>query len=256
MKTITLGLATLASLAATMAHADRIVGLTVDNTLIMFDAADPSVMQAVTVSGTGTLVGIDYRPADGMLYAVTDMGEILTIDIASASGTLVSTTDTMLPITGPVAMDFNPMADRLRLMSGTTNHRIHPDTGETTVDGSLAFAADGPHAGEMPMITATAYLNAFGAPESTAQYNIDASMHALVQQIVPNDGVLQVVGPLGIEADTYAFDIQTAADGTNTAWLLADDRLYTVSLETGMVNEGWDVMAPGQITDITVMPAM
>lgn len=46
----------------------------------------------------------------------------------------------MLPLDGPVAMDFNPMADKLRLMSGTTNHRINTDTGETTVDGALHFA--------------------------------------------------------------------------------------------------------------------
>lgn len=59
-------------------------------------------------------------------------------------------------VDGPVVVDFNPAADRRRFMTGTTNHRINPDTGEVTVDGSQAYLAEDMHAGETPNTVAAA----------------------------------------------------------------------------------------------------
>ena len=158
-----------------------------------------------------------------------------------------------------VIVDFNPMANKLRFMTGTTNHRVDIESGAVTVDGSLAYEDADMHAGEAPAIVAAAYINSYGKPESTAMYDIDSTIVALIQQTSPNDGTLGAIGKLGIEAsDTYAFDIATDAEGTNTAWLVAGSMLYTVSLESGAVDKSWELKGTDGATvrDITFMTAM
>ena len=89
-------------------------------------------------------------------------------------------------------------------------------------------------------------------------YNIDATIGALIQQTKPNDGTLAAIGKLGIEgaAKTFAFDIQTTEDGTNTAWLANGTKLYTVNLETGAATAAGEITgSAGVLRDIAVLPA-
>lgn len=244
---------------ATPAAAQTAIGLTGDRTLAMIDTATATVTGTLEVAGTDRLLGIDMRPSDGKLYAVTADHRIVTIDTASGALAEVARMDVMLPAgDAPVIVDFNPVADKMRFMSGTVNHRVDPATGKVTVDGPLAFETGDMHAGETPMIVAAAYTNSFGKPEKTAMYDIDAGVVALVRQTSPNDGTLTEVGKLGIDpAATYAFDVATAADGSNTAWLAADAMLHTVDLETGRISASWPMTgATGALRDLTVMPAM
>jgi hypothetical protein len=246
--------------SAVAASAATVLGLSGDKTLVMFDSAKPEVSSTKDVTGVDKLVGIDYRPGTGTVVGVTPDGTIVTIDLESGAATTVAKMDNPLPMADtPVVVDFNPMADRLRFMTGTTNHRVHPDTGAVTVDGSLAFEDADANKGAAPMIVAAAYTNSHGKPEATQMFNIDAGLGALVQQTKPNDGTLKTIGTLGISSmpATVAFDIQTTSDGTNTAWLVAGEKLYTVNLETGAATEAGTVTgAPGAITDIAVLPAM
>ncbi len=257
MKTSCIAIA--ASLLAAPAFAVPVVGLVDGTTLVWFDTDTPSEVTMVEVTGTGPLVGIDYRPGNMTLVGVTAENEIVTLDPETGAATALSTMNTPLPMgDGPVIVDFNPMADRLRLMTGTTNHRVNVDTGEVTVDGSLAFEDGDMHAGETPMIAAAAYTNSFGKPEATAMYDIDTTIGALIRQTAPNDGTLAAVGKLGVELGdtTPAFDIQTTEDGTNTAWLIAGGAIHTVDLETGTATAVGEVTGiEGDLTDITVMPA-
>ncbi len=152
-------------------------------------------------------------------------------------------------------VDFNPMADRLRLM-GTdgTNYRVNPDDGMVTVDGSLAFEDGDMHEGETPAIVAAAYTNSFGKPEATAMYDIDATIVALIRQTAPNDGTLAAIGKLGIEgADNYAFDIASTEDLNNTGYLVAGSALYTVDLETGAATEVGAVEGGEDFRDIAIL---
>ena len=115
------------------------------------------------------------------------------------------------------------------------------------------------HKGETPNIVAAAYINSFGKPEKTAMYDVDATIGALIRQTKPNDGTLAAVGKFGMEgaAANYAFDIQTTADGANTAWLVNGTKLYKVDLEKGAATEAGEISgADGEIRDIAVMPAM
>ncbi|WP_022706420.1 MULTISPECIES: DUF4394 domain-containing protein [Paracoccus] len=258
-----LTVATLMTTTAAMADdhgAKMAIGLSGDKMLHMIDASSASVTASMEVEGVDKLLGIDLRPATGQLIGVTDGFEIVEIDPETGAATVISTMDTELPIEGDAAVivDFNPMADKLRFMSGTTNHRVDIESGAVTVDGSLAFEEQDMHAGEAPAIVAAAYINSFGKPEGTAMYDIDSTIVALIQQTSPNDGTLAAVGKLGIDGtDTYAFDIATDAEGTNTAWLAAGSQLHTVSLEDGSVTDSWDIQgADGAILrDITFMTA-
>ncbi|MBB4004119.1 DUF4394 domain-containing protein [Aurantimonas endophytica] len=244
--------------ATTAGLAAPLVGLTGDKTLVMLDTDNLAASATVEVMGVDRLVGIDWRPANDTLIGVTADNTIVTIDPETGAATELSTMDTPLEIgDAPVVVDFNPMADRLRYMTGTTNHRVNVDTGEVTVDGELAFDAADMHSGEAPAIVAAAYINSFGKPESTAMYDVDATIGALIQQTSPNDGTLAAVGKFGIAepADTYAFDVQTSEDGTNTAWLVNGTTLYTVDLETGAATEAGAITGvDGVVRDIAAMP--
>lgn len=246
-------------LAASAAHSAPVLGLTGDKTLVMFDTDKPEVSKTIDVTGVDKLVGIDFRPGNKTVVGVTPDSTIVTIDLATGAATTVAKMDKPLAITGaPVVVDFNPAADRLRYMTGTTNHRVHPDTGAVTVDGSLAYEDGDMHKGETPDVVAAAYTNSHGKPEKTAMYNIDATIGALVQQTKPNDGTLKAIGKLGIDkADTYAFDVQTTADGKNTAWLATGGKLYTVNLETGAATETGSIKGlDKELRSLTVLPAM
>jgi hypothetical protein len=250
-------IASVSILVAGAAQAAPALGLVGDRTLIMFDTDKPDVTKTVDVSGVDKLVGIDFRPGTKTVIGVTPDSAIVSIDLETGAAVKVAKMDKPLAMTeAPVIVDFNPMADRLRYMTGTTNHRVHPDTGAVTVDGVLAYEDGDMHKGETPNVVAAAYTNSYGKPEKTAMYNIDATIGALVQQTKPNDGTLKAIGKLGIEGKpaTYAFDIQTTEDGKNTAWLAAGKTLYTVNLETGAATQVGEISgAPNDLRALTII---
>jgi len=238
------------------AQAAPAVGLVNGTTLVMFDTETREVSGMMDVTGTDGLAGIDVRPADKMLYGVTLSGEVVTIDTSSGEATVKSTLSEKLPSYEGAIVDFNPVADRLRLM-GTdgTNHRVNVDDGMVTVDGSLAFEAGDMHEGETPAVVAAAYTNSLGTPEETKMFDIDATIVALLQQVSPNDGTLKAIGELGVDGgSTYGFDISSTAEWDNTAYLLVDNVLHTVDLETGAA-EVWGEIAgvDGMISDIAIL---
>jgi hypothetical protein len=85
---------------------------------------------------------------------------------------------------------------------------------------------------------------------------VDATIGALIQQVAPNDGTLKAIGKFGIgSAKTYAFDVSTTAEGNNTAWLIADNKLYTVDLMTGKADAAGQLNGvTGAVRDLTVLP--
>ncbi|MBN2741607.1 MAG: DUF4394 domain-containing protein [Rhodobacteraceae bacterium] len=265
LKYTAFAVATLMTTAASGAFAQgngamMAIGLSGDKMLHQIDASSATVTGSMEVTGVNKLLGIDLRPATGQLIGVTDAFEIVEIDPKTGAATMISTMDKTLPIAGdaPVIVDFNPMANKLRFMSGVTNHRVDIESGAVTVDGTLAFESKDMHAGEAPAIAAAAYINSYGKPDSTAMFDIDSTIVALIQQTSPNDGTLGAIGKLGIEgSDSYAFDIATDSEGTNTAWLVAAGKLHTVSLEDGKIQESWDIQGAGDATlrDITFMTA-
>jgi len=240
-----------------IAMAAPAIGLVGGTTLVTFDTETLAVTGTMEVSGVDGLAGIDVRPAYQMLYGVSLAGEIVTIDPATGAATVTFALSENLPSFEGAIVDFNPMADRLRLMAADgTNFRVNPADGVVTVDGALNYEAADMHAGETPAIVAAAYTNSVGKPEATKMFDIDATIVALIQQTAPNDGTLAAIGKLGIDgADNYAFDISSTADLVNTAYLVAGSTLYTVDLATGAATSVGQITGlDGTITDIAIMP--
>src|SRR5262245_57499979 len=199
--TLTLAGALVASsLVATSAQAAGwIVGLVDGKSIVTIDPANRKVVTKVDIKGAATIIGIDIRPADGMLYGVASDGNIVTIDVKSGQATTKSKLSEMLKAGVTATVDFNPVADRLRVMgSDGTSLRVNVDDGKATVDGAHKYKDGDANAGKTPRVVAGAYTNSWKGTQATTLYNIDAATGALVTQAPPNDGVLNTVGAVGM----------------------------------------------------------
>ena len=232
MKRITLlCTASLLTLGAGASHATELIALGADGKLFKIDVADLRVAASMNVSGASDLRGLDVRPASGQLYALGGNDRLYTLDASSGKATPASTLKTALPGNSQAVVDFNPVADRLRLMSPDgTNLRVNVDTGEAVVDGKQAYGADGPYAGQQPQVVAGAYTNSYAGTPSTALYNIDLASGSLMLQNPPNDGVQQLVGKLADGLQTAALDIASDGKGGNTAYVLTGKTLHRLDL--------------------------
>jgi Domain of unknown function (DUF4394) len=236
-KTITLAGALLASaLAANSAQAAGwIVGLVDGKSIVTIDPMSRKIASKVDIKGAASILAIDVRPADGMLYGVASDGNIVTIDVKSGQATMKSKLSETLKAGVTVTVDFNPVADRMRLMgSDGTSLRVNVDDGKATVDGSHKYKEGDVNAGKTPKVVAGAYTNAWKGTKTTALYDIDAATGALVTQAPPNDGVLNTVGSLGMAVSgPVAFNIVSLGEDQNDGWLAAGGALYKVDLKTG-----------------------
>ena len=232
-------------LALRSAASAVVYGLTDDNRLVSFKAATPNTLDSnVAISGlTGgeTIIGIDVRPKDGLLYAMTSMGRILTLDAATGVSTvkatvfadIADTTSPYMSLAGTsYAVDFNPLADRLRVISNAgQNLRINVDTGATTTDGAIN------QTGATPRISAAAYTNNFAGTTTTMLFDIDTVADTLELQSPPNDGTLTRIGALGVDVSgDIGFDIGGGANGLALAAMRTSvsgaSSLYRVDLAT------------------------
>jgi hypothetical protein len=257
MKRVTLAAMLLATTAlAGAARAETVAALVGDETIAVVDTAQKKVTKTWKVSGaSGKLVGIDVRPADGMLYAVSTDGTIYTVDAKSGQATMKSKISEGLK--GSITVvDFNPAADRLRVITADgANLRINVDDGKTTVDGQLKYKDGDAMAGKTAKVVAGAYTNSLNPkPAGTALYDIDSAGH-LLTQAPPNDGVLNTVGMLGVKTDgPIAFNIVASAGDKNDAWLMVGDTLHSVDLKTGKATSSGKITGvTGKITDIAWM---
>ena len=254
LKSFALAGALIGSLAgAHAASAASIIGLVDGKTLVWVDPATKKVTGKADIKGAAFVVGIDVRPADGMLYAVSADGGIYTVDAKTGAATMKSKLSETLKAGITVTVDFNPVADRLRVMtSDGTNLRINVDDGKATVDGALKFKEGDANAGKTPMVVAGAYTNSANPkPTATALYDIDATTGSLVSQAPPNDGILNTIGSLGIKLDgPVAFNIVVKGED-NAAWLVTGGTLYSVDLKTGKATGAGKLEGiTGKLTDI------
>lgn len=237
----------------------QLVALTADGRLIVFPAARPAEASVRTPRDLGDpLCGLDYRPADGLLYGVTTASEVYTIDPASGATRLVSTLTRPFDGETRSGVDFTPAADRLRLVGGEgQNLRVNVDIGATALDGPLTYRSGDPNFGARPAIAAVAYTKNSPGTALTEMFDIDYELDVLVRQEPPNDGILETIGPLGVDFPALAgFEIVTAADGRESAYAAFGDGLYAIDLESGRATELGEIGGtPGEIVGLTRLPA-
>ncbi|PKV83266.1 uncharacterized protein DUF4394 [Streptomyces sp. TLI_146] len=189
----------------------RAFGITGDGTLMATFTTDrPTVLdwvRAVTgLVGDQKLIGIDYRPQDGLMYGVGDQGGIYTIKTPPATSDVVVTKVSQLQVAlygTNFDIDFNPAADRLRLISDNGQNLRHNLYDHTTVEDTILTTppATGPARG----VTAAAYTNndLNGATAATL-FDIDTKADHVVIQAPANNGTLSPTGSLTIDAGPNA----------------------------------------------------
>jgi hypothetical protein len=253
LRTLALAAAALAALAGT-ADAATLIGLTADNRLVSIDTDARRASAPVAVRGVeGRLLGIDIRPADGTLWALSDTGALYVVDPRSGQATMKSRLSEKFESGGRAVVDFNPTVDRLRVMGVSgANLRVNVDTGATIVDGKLHYHAEDRNAGTTPRITAGAYLNSVKGATTTALLTIDTLLNQLNLQAPPNDGAQRTKGPTGVALPPgTAFDILSDGNGGNTGFLVAAGGLHRIDLDTGAVTTiGPIANLPGEVIDI------
>jgi outer membrane protein assembly factor BamB len=238
------------------ANAEMIVALSGDSTLTVFDTKSLQAAKSMPVTGiNGRIAGIDMRPSDGMLYALSADGTVYTVDAKSGQATLKVKLETMLAANVSASVDFNPAADRLRIIgSDGMSLRANVDDGKVTKDGNLKYAEGDKAAGKTPVVTAAAYSNSVKGTKETALYDIDSALGTFLKQAPPNDGILVTMGSLGVKANGIAFDIGTDASGKNTGFALIGDTLHTVDIATGAaVVTGKVKGLPAGVRDVAVL---
>lgn len=239
-----------------------VVNSTLTTSLLFVDPADPStitggVVLRGLVSGD-SIRDLDYRPADGKLYGLGSLGHLYRID--TSTGACLAITTSALSVAGSLrGIDFNPVVDRLRVVSELdTNLRANPDSGEVTLpDTNLQYAAGDVNLAANPQVSSVAYINNFVGTTTTLLYGIDLALNCLVTQLPPNAGTLNTVGSLGITAiaTTSGFDISPT--GTAYAALCTTGplwKLYTINLLTGAATLVNTIGNGGAIAGIAVVP--
>lgn len=211
-----------------------VYGVRGDAELVKFNADAPDVLESVgtiTVGNGERVVGLDFRPADGALHAITSQGRSLILDPDNAMATVIQ------PISGDgtaltgsrFGVDFNPAANALRIIGDDglnlrvpTAALVAPapaETVNTLVDGRMGY---------LQGVTAAAYTNPEAGATGTALFVISAETDTLYTQDA-NNGPLTAVGPLGVDASaTPGYDIVLAGE-TNEHYAL-----LTVGGTTGL----------------------
>ena len=237
----------LPAVLAPTASAERLVAVDTQNRLYTFTDSKPGSWKRVALRGLAAgerIVGLDVRPAGRRLVALTNQSRLYAVSRSAGRVTAIGGGPFTPALAGSsTGFDFNPVVDRIRLVSGDgQNLRLNPDTGAVgATDATLAYKAGDAGAGSAPAMLGAAYTNSVAGATTTTLYGVDTRRDTLVIQAPPNDGVLTTVGALGADlGGPVGFDI-SARDGR--AYLLARrtkaarPRLFRVSLMTGAARQ-------------------
>ncbi len=197
----------------------QVIGLTADGRLTCFRERSPGAAVSLGfVSGLVTdtsLVGIDYRVQDNLLYGVGNAGGVYTINTGTGAATLVNRLSVALEGTA-FGVDFNPAADRLRIISNTgQNLRHNVNSGGVTIADTVLTVP--PATTAATSVVGAAYTNNDLDPlTATSIYDINTAADQVVLQSPANNGLLAATGALTVDATAAAMDIYSVLGTTAT----------------------------------------
>ncbi|MCI0665413.1 MAG: DUF4394 domain-containing protein, partial [Acidobacteria bacterium] len=249
----------------------NVYAITASGKLINFNIITPGAINStVTITGLQsgeTIVGIDFRPRTGQLFALSGASRLYTINTMTGVATQVGTAAFTPALSGAAfGFDFNPVPDRIRVVSDTEqNLRLNPDTGAAVMaDTPLTFATGDPNAAANPSVVAAAYTNNTSGASTTTLFGIDSTLGILVRQgspggapDSPNNGVLTTIGSLGVmTTNQVGFDIAAPGDvalASLTAQSATTSSLYSINLGTGAATLVGSIGGGEIISDIAVV---
>lgn len=246
-----------------------VIGLTQDARLIRFEDDRPDRARRVGrvkgLVGDAKLVGIDFRPASGndgsrgVLYGLGDAGGVYTLD-RDARATKVSQLSIALEGSS-FGVDFNPVVDRLRIISDTgqnLRHNVDAPTGGTLLDAPLTYAAPTPATG----VTGAAYTNNDQDPNTaTTLFDLDSALDQTSIQSPANAGTLAATGKLGVDTTAVVgSDIYSTVRNGSTVDLRAfasltvggQSRFYRIDLLQGRASSRGSFASRNQVTAIAI----
>ncbi|MDF2439686.1 MAG: hypothetical protein JWN98_670 [Abditibacteriota bacterium] len=210
----------------------NIIGLTSNGEIVTFNSASPDritlTRRIIGLQGLDQLIGIDYRPANRQLYALSRTRLYRFSSLGAGTVQAVGNPFNTALTGTSFGFDFNPVPDRIRVVSDNNqNLRINPnsgaivdantDVGGVQLDGTLAYAPSDVNLGRDPNIVGAAYTNSVAGAASTTNFAIDSSLDILATQgtragtspvVSPNSGQLFTVGSLGVDLqNVVGFDI-------------------------------------------------
>ncbi len=251
-------------------YAGNVFGVTAGTSprLVQFAANAPNIIAngangvAITgLTGTPTILGIDFRPATSALYALASDARLYTVVPATGVATLIcmltaDPTDATSPFTALAGaffgVDFNPVPDRLRIVSNTgQNLRVNVTNCETITDGAINPGT--------PQLVGAGYTNSVSGapPASTTLYVVDTANDSLAIQTPPNDGTLVTVGPLATTVNNLTgFDIVRVGASDNAALMSVEgavnSTLFRVNLLSGQAFNAGVIGGGAVVTDIAM----
>lgn len=235
-----------------------VYALNTNNVILVLRPGDTNFSRLVRVNqANGNLIGIDFRPFDKRLYALTDTGTLYTIALGAANLGAVTRVSNMSPRFDAgyqSLMDFNPVVDAIRLIgSDNSNYAVVKDANgilnTTAVQTALTYPTGDVNAGRDPNIACGSYTNNVAGAKVTLFYGIDYALDTFV--FIPpaaaggssatGGGQLQTIGklvtptgaPINV-APTTDMDITTNANGVNTIYGVSGRSLFSIDL--GQIN--------------------
>src|SRR5262245_9756379 len=209
--------------------------------------------------GTAQVTNIDFRVADGQLYALADNGRIYTNNLTNAQATLISTMNPRFAGGVQSLLDFNPVVNAIRLQgSNDQNYAVVNNNGnlnQTAVQTKLAYAAGDRFSGTDPNIVGGAYTNNFVGAANTIFYAFDYFTNNFVTIAPPltatgssntGGGQLQTIGlvfdqrgqQINFRA-TSDMDIVTLQKQVNIGVFYSSNTIYAIFLS--QINRGLQV---------------
>lgn len=200
-----------AATAAPAVGAERFYGVTKAKRLVTFNSDSPGATRSskrIVGLGRATILAIDVRRMSGQIYGVASNDRLYTIDPRTARARRIGP-QLFGQRSRAIGLDFNPSADKIRLVNGAgQNARVDPDTGRlldgdadlagAQPDAPLRYDANDRASRSSPRVGAVAYANRVPGATSSALYGIDQARNTLVLLSPPNDGVLKTVGRLRV----------------------------------------------------------
>lgn len=256
------------SAAPAAAPSLRAFGISGDGTLMATFTTDrPQVLDWVRVvtglSGDTGLIGIDFRVQDGLMYGVGNKGGIYTIKTPPTTTDVVVTKVSQLQYAlhgANFGVDFNPAADRLRVISDNGQNLRHNLNDHSTIqDLNLTTP---PIEGTTKGVSAAAYTNNdLNAATATTLVDINTTTDQVVLQSPANNGTLAPTGSLGIDAginagmDIYSTlsggkTVDNAAFASLTPYGAGTPSLYSINIFTGQATSIGQF--PLNITDLAI----
>lgn len=222
-------------------QAQSLVGINTINQIGVFDSSNVAGATFTNIIGLNTgesLIGIDLRPSNNLLYGISNANRLFTIDAYTGVAQFAFNLSSPIITSGTgYGVDFNPVADRgtgasFRVVgTNGSNSAVNVNTGAVVAQTSIAtgFSAIG-YSNSDPTQTA--------APANTQLYYINSANDTLsVATTGFANPTITLIGAIGIDilrangfelfSNNQAFAAINIDDGT------ADSKLLSINLSTG-----------------------